>query len=159
MLLNKKQTYLFLQGLFIASLLLVQASWIFSRTTEGEVLSFDRAASTGKWKHIETMTVRYTVGDEQFISVYTRNRTPLWQKHITIRYLILLPGTSRIDSFITNWEEYLIWYLIFFLATSMIFFVPNDVLPKGTMFGFTRHFPWVKIIYLPRGVSPAASSN
>jgi hypothetical protein len=146
MFLNKRQTYIYLQVLFIACLLLIQSTWIFSRTTNGEIISFDRAARTGKWKHIETMTVRYTVGYKQYTSVYTRNSTPLWQKQISVRYLTLFPGTSRIDSFITNWEEYMIWYLIFFLATSMIFFVPNEVLPKGTLFELRKQFPWVCII-------------
>jgi hypothetical protein len=147
MLLNKKQTYLLFQAIFIGCLLLVQLFWLFSKTTEGEIVSFDRAATTGKWKHIETMTVSYRVGLDQYTSVYTRNRTPLWQKQIAIRYSIFFPGISRLDSFITNWGEYMIWYLIFFLATSMIFFVPNDVLPKGTMFEIRSRFPWFKILF------------
>jgi hypothetical protein len=146
-LLSKTKTYFILQGVFLCCILLAQLFWVFSKSTNGQIIEFSRAASQGKWKHIELMTVRYWVAYHEYTETYTRNETPLAQKTISIRYSIFFPSVSRLNTFEGNWEEYLIWYLIFFGATTMIFFVPNTVLPKGTMFEFCKRYPFVKLRY------------
>lgn len=149
MLLSKTKTYLLLQAIFVFCIAVVQLFWAFSRTTQGEILEFNRAADRGKWKQVETITVRYWVDYKEYTETYTRNKTPLWQKDIPVRYSILFPGVSRVDSFLSNWGEYMIWYLVYFLATTMLFFVPNEVLPRGTMFRLKPRHPVVTIIRVP----------
>ncbi len=122
-----------------------QFFWVFSKTTNVEIIDFGRAAKTGDFRFIETMTVRYMVDYSNYTATYTRNETPLWEKSTRIRYSTLFPGISRLDSFAGNWMEPLLYYLIFFLGTTIIFFVPSDILPKGILFEFSKNYPWIRV--------------
>lgn len=146
MTLSKHQTYFALHGAFILAVLLFQTFWLFSRTTDAWIEGFGRAAQSGKFKSIETMTIDYAVNGQEYETTVTRNATPAEQQTIRVRYSKLWPDVCRLDTFEGNWLQPIIIYIIFFIFTTILFFVPNkDVLPKGTVFIFSKQRPWIKI--------------
>lgn len=144
MLLNKPKAYSLLQALLIVIIFSFQFFWIFSKTTEATILEFDRAADYGSLEHVETMRVGYYIGYDYYESVYTRNETPDLQRKITIRYSLILPSISRVDDFWGNWFTPILIYMILFTATTMLFTIPNDILPKRTVFEFKRKYPYIR---------------
>ena len=88
----------------------------------------------------------YRAGDKIYTETTTRNETPLLQTTIRIRYLTFMPGVSRLDTYEGNWLGFQVALLIFFVITTMIFFIPNDTMPGKSYFYFTRKKPWINMI-------------
>src|SRR5690242_3819852 len=145
MTLNKIQGYFLLQALLIISIFSSQIFWIFSKTTEGEILYFDKASDYGDLKSIDIMRVSYMVNYSTYEETYLRNGTPDFPKGITVRYSIFFPNISRPNNFVGNWLSYFIIYFIPFVVSTMLFFVPNDILPKGSLFFFKIKYPFIKV--------------
>jgi hypothetical protein len=143
MTLTKYKTYFALQGLFLLGILMYQSPWLFSNTTVGIIKEFGYAPYLRGRKTIELMNVDYLVNDKLYNRTYTRNATPDSQQNIIIRYLTFMPGASRIDTPVGEWEEPLLWYVVFFIFTSMMFFIPNDTTPKDMLVTISNKKPWV----------------
>jgi hypothetical protein len=143
---SKFRFYLLLHGLFIGVVLLYQSLWIFSDTT--------MAACGTYWgpykerRNIEpgTLMYAYRVNDNVYTESTTRNGTPISQEFIRVRYLTFWPSVSRLDSYEGNWLGFQIAWLIFFVITSMIFFIPNPTMPKNSYIYFTGKKPWIHMI-------------
>ena len=143
---NKFKAYLVLQLIFFTCLFFFQFFWLFSKTTDADILSFGRASNERGWHSIETMDVTYTIAGKKYNATYTRNETPKSQTSIKIRYSILFPEVSRIESFAGNWDQPLMYYLIYFLFTTMVFTVPGDIFPKNPIFVLSNKSPFVKVL-------------
>jgi hypothetical protein len=145
MILSRYKTYFILQAVFLIGILLYQSPWLFSKTTTGTIVSFGTAASSGNFRVVEMMRVSYEVEYESYIGYYTRNATPKSTSTVKIRYLTFSPGTSRLSTSIGEWGEPLLYYLIFFIGTSMFFLIPNESISKEMTIVLRKKRPWVKI--------------
>ncbi|MDB5201030.1 MAG: hypothetical protein JWQ27_439 [Ferruginibacter sp.] len=88
----------------------------------------------------------YKVDDNLYEDYVTRNEVPLSQDSINIRYLSFLPSVCRVDSFEGNYLGYIIAWILFFVFTTMVFFIPNDTMPKNSFIYFSRQKPFIHMI-------------
>ncbi len=144
---SKNQFYFLLHGTFIGIILLYQAVWLFSNSTIAACRVYP-----GPYKerrNIEPGTLMYAyraANNEIYTGETTRNGVPLKQETVQVRYLSFAPSISRLDNYEGNWLGFQIAWLIFFVITSMIFFIPNDTMPKNSYIYFTRKKPWIHMI-------------
>lgn len=144
--LSKLKLYLAFHGIFIGLVLLYQSAWLFSKTTMAYCYVYNAASLTSRGQNPGTLIYEYSVDGNDYRETTTRNETPLTQDTIRIRYLEFLPSVSRLDTFEGNWAGFIIGWGIFFVITSMIFFVPNETMPKNSYFYFTRKRPFIHMI-------------
>ena len=143
---SKLQLYLLLQGIFIGSILLYQSLWLFSESTDAACRFYQGPYAERRNINPGTLMYAYRAGDKIYTETTTRNETPLLQTTIRIRYLTFMPGVSRLDTYEGNWLGFQVALLIFFVITTMIFFIPNDTMPGKSYFYFTRKKPWINMI-------------
>ena len=143
---TKTWFYIFLHIVFIGLILLYQSIWFYkSNTTEGKVLILTKMAPKGEKKNIQTIVIRYVVGNTIYDKPYTTDI--LRDKIVRMRYLTFAPDWSRPDTFIGNWLTLLVVYFVFFLFTSITLLIDNDLMPGGTRIAFRRRKPWVEILF------------
>jgi hypothetical protein len=143
---SKYQFYFLLHGIFWSVVLLYQSVWFFSEKTTAAIGTY-----WGPYKErrmIEPGTVQYVykVDNKFYENETTRNGMPITQEFIEVRYLKFWPSVSRINSFESNWAGFLIAWLIFFVITSMIFFIPNDTMPRNSYIYITKRKPFLHMI-------------
>ena len=89
--------------------------------------------------------VTYKVGGRIYDAGYLRNDIPFDTRYVTVRYLSFAPSYSRVNTFMGVAAEPLAWWLVFFLASSMLLLTNNLVFSKGTQFFIRRKFPWISM--------------
>ncbi len=142
--LSRYQFYLLLQTIFIGMVLLYQLIWfIAGDTIMGDCIVYGRK---NELINSGTIAYRFIVKDKLFEDYDTRNEATIINDKIEIVYLCFLPSFSRINSFKNNWLGFIIAYSIFCAFTTLLFFIPNDTMPAGTYFYFTKKKPWVNLI-------------
>jgi hypothetical protein len=139
--LSKPLAYLFFVGCIIAILICYQGMWLFSKTTEGEILNFGHDPRK-RYRSIENVTVQYIVNNKIYIDTYLRNGLNGTAKKISIRYLSFAPSFSRLNTVIGNWGLVLV-VLAISIPSLSIFFLIQDIVPNGTVFILTRSFPFI----------------
>jgi len=144
--LSKLQLYLTFHGIFIGIVLLYQSVWLFSKPTIAYCYAYNEEQLLSRNESPGTLVYHYIANDKMYRETTTRNEWPLSQHSIAVRYLSFLPAVSRLDSFEGAWLGFIIAWGIFFVITSMIFFIPNDTMPKNSYFYFTRRKPWIHMI-------------
>jgi hypothetical protein len=142
--LSRYQFYLLLQSIFISIVLLYQLIWFFAgNTTIADCIVYGRK---NELKNSGTIAYRFITNNKLYEDYDTRNEAVILNDQIEIVYLSFLPSFSRINSFKNNWLGYIIAYGLFCTFTSLLFFIPNDTMPAGTYFYFTKKKPWVNMI-------------
>lgn len=144
--LSKFKLYLLFHGIFIGAILLYQSVWLFSKTTNADCYAYNAENLLRKGLSPGTLVYHYWVNDQMYFENTTRNEIPIAQNSIRIRYLNFYPSISRVDSFAGNWLGFVIAWGIFFVITSMIFFLPNETMPNNSYFYFTKQKPWIHMI-------------
>lgn len=144
--LSKFKFYLFLHLLFIGPVLLYQSIWLFSNTTTAYCYAYNAEQLIGRHEDPGTLVYHYLVDDKMYRETTTRNEIPIDQHTISIKYLPFYPSWSRPDTFESNWAGFIIAWGIFFVITTMIFFIPNETMPRNSYFYFTKRKPWINMI-------------
>ncbi len=143
---SKLQLYLLFHGIFIGTILLYQSIWLFSKTTMAYCYAYNEEQLLSRNETPGTLVYHYIVADKMYRETTTRNEIPLSQHSIRIRYLPFLPAFSRPDTWSHSWAGFEIAWFIFFIISSMIFFIPNETMPRNSFFYFTRKKPWIHMI-------------
>ncbi len=145
MILTKPKTYLLLQTLIICLLVLYQCLWLFADTVEGRIVSFpERYKNSDNGGYIG---VEYIVDGVLYNEYFTRNARPKQFTNIPIKYFSFYPSYSRADNDFDAWMPSIIFYLIFFLGTTILFLpYKNTVIPDGSLFEIKLKFPFIKLI-------------
>ncbi len=144
--LSKIKLYLLLNGIFIGSILLYQCAWLFSKTTIAYCYAYKEEQLVSRGESPGTLVYHYVVDDKMYRETTTRNELPLSQHNIRVRYLPFLPAISRVDNHFGNWLGFEMAWGIFFVITTMIFFIPNETMPPNSYFYFTNKKPWIHMI-------------
>lgn len=144
--LSKNKLYLLLHGIFIGSILLYQSLWLFSDTAMAYCYAYNEDQLVKRGQSPGTLVYHYVVDGKMYRETTTRNELPLSQHSIRIRYLPFYPEFSRVDNHYGNWLSFEIAWAIFFVITTMIFFIPNETMPKNSYFYFTDQKPWIHMI-------------
>jgi len=144
--LSKLKLYLLFHGIFIGTVLLYQSVWLFSKTTMAYCYAYNEKQLVERGESPGTLVYHYLADDVMYRETTTRNEIPLSQHQVQVRYLPFLPSVSRLDTFAGNWLGFIITWGIFFVITSMIFFIPNETMPKNSYFYFTKRKPWIHMI-------------
>ncbi len=143
MILSKANTYFLLQAFCAVCLLLCQSIWLDSQPVNAAVTGF-YTKEDQKYGPEDFVTVAYKVRDSVYRSYFPGDALDHRITTLRIRCLCCIPAVARIDDFVGNWLFYLIIYVIWFLFTSILFFVPNDIVPRGSLFRVSHGFPWVR---------------
>ena len=144
--LSKLKFYLLLHGIVIGLMLLYQSIWLFSNTTTAYCYAYNADQLVSRNQDPGTLVYHYLVDDKMYMETTTRNGVPIEQHTISIKYLTFYPSWSRPDTFEANWVGFIIAWGIFFVITTMIFFIPNETMPKNSYFYFTKRKPWINMI-------------
>jgi hypothetical protein len=133
---TKLKMFLLLNGSIAAGLLLYFLLWICSPTITGDLVT----------PYEPTMiTVRYQVKGKTYKETFMRNGIDYQNRRVSLRYLALDPEVSRVNSFMGSFAEPLAWWLVFFIASSMLLLTNNTVFSKGTIFRLQKKFPWISM--------------
>ena len=144
--LSKVGLYLLLHAIFIGAILLYQAVWLFSETTTAYCYAYNEEQLLSSNENPGTLVYHYIAGNKMYRETTTRNEFPLTVHTIEIRYLSFMPSISRVNNFYDNWLGYIMAWIIFFVISSLIFFIPNETMPKNSFFYFTSQRPWIHMI-------------
>ena len=144
--LSKLKLYIVFHALFIGIVLLYQSVWLFSKSTTAYCYAYNEEQLLSRGESLGTLVYYYLAAGKMYMETSTRNETPLTQHNIPVRYLVFQPAVSRLDTFEGNWLGFIMAWGIFFVITSMIFFIPNETMPKNSYFYFTKRKPWIHMI-------------
>ncbi|MEO6489223.1 MAG: hypothetical protein ABIO04_04710 [Ferruginibacter sp.] len=144
--LSKYKLYFTLHAIFIGIILLYQSAWLFSKTTNAYCYAYNEQQLVSRNESPGTLVYHYIVKDKMYRELTTRNEIPLSQHSIRIRYLPFEPSISRLDTFEGQWAGFVIFWGIFFVITTMIFFIPNETMPPNSYFYFNKRKPWIHMI-------------
>ncbi|CAN5851593.1 hypothetical protein BH11BAC4_BH11BAC4_24710 [soil metagenome] len=144
--LSKLQLYIAFHAVFMGAVLLYQSVWLFGKTTHAYCYAYNEAQLVSRGESPGTLVYHYMAGERMFRATTTRDELPLTQHTIKVRYLSFYPEISRPDTFEGTWLGYIIAWGIFFVITSMIFFIPNETMPRNSYFYFTKRKPWIHMI-------------
>lgn len=133
---GKLKMFFFLNGLIAVLLLFYFTFWWISGRAVATIIPPLNS---------NTITVQYQVKNKIYTGSYLRGEIPFYQKQVTIRYSLLKPSASYIPTFLGLYAEPLAWWLVFLIAFSMLFLMPNTVFSKGTMFQLHNKFPWISM--------------
>ncbi len=146
--LSKIRAYFLLQALFIGLILLYNTPWLLSSVAIGRIDEFNNGHL--KWYrdglYKERMDVSYFVEGTAYLDNFSRNAIPDSQTAIEVRYLNFAPSISHINSFEENYEGSIVCYLVLFMVSTIIFAIPNDIIPKGSLFVISKEKPWIRMI-------------
>jgi hypothetical protein len=133
---GKLKMFFFLNGLIVVILLLYFTFWWFSGRAVATIITPLNA---------NTITVRYTVDNTVYTDRLLRGSIPFADKQVLVRYSLLKPSAAYIPSFMGLYAEPLAWWLVFLIASAMLFLMPNTVFSQGTMFQLHKKFPWISM--------------
>lgn len=128
--------FLALNGIIAFGLVVYFATWCLGGKTNATIVS--------PYNSI-TITVKYQAKGKIYTGKHLRGDIPFYQQQVPIRYSILNPSSSRINSYMGMYAEPLAWWLVFLLASSMLLLMPNTVFSKGTVFQLQKKFPWISM--------------
>jgi len=132
--LSRPRMFFFLNGMIAATLLLYFGSWKIAPATRAFISDPYRGSQIG---------ISYNVAGRNYRATHMRNDIPLRTRYVRIRYFRMAPSFSRIDSFYGIYAEPLVWWMIFFIASSFLLLPDNLVFSKGTVFVLRRSFPYI----------------
>jgi hypothetical protein len=144
--LSKVQLYLLIHGLFWFFVLSYQSLWLFSEKTMATCWAYEGPYAERRRINPGTLMYQYHVGDRLITESTTRNGVPITQQTIEIRYLPWWPELSRPNTYESNWLAFVISWLLLFTITSIIFFIPNETMPRNSYFYFNRQKPFIHMI-------------
>ncbi|MGZ5191893.1 MAG: hypothetical protein ACXWCZ_12855 [Flavisolibacter sp.] len=133
---GKLKMFLGLNGLIAIGLILYFSVWIFSRTVTGDMV---RPYEPNK------LTVRYQVEGQNYQQSYMRNGWDYRKTKVPIRYFVMNPELSRVNTFMGIFAEPLAWWLVFLIASAMLLLTNNGVFSKGTVFILQKKIPWISM--------------
>lgn len=133
---GKLKMFLFLNGFIIIVLLFYFIFWWISGKTIATIVPPFSAS---------TITVQYKVDNRLYSDRVLRGNVPFYVKQIPIRYSLLKPSSAYVPTFLGLYAEPLAWWLVFLIASAMLFLMPNTVFSKGTMFQLHKKFPWISM--------------
>lgn len=143
---SKPRFYLLIHATVIGLILLYQSAWLFSKSTTAYCYAYNSEQLLARGEDPGTLVYHYLVDNELHRETTTRNGIPIDQHYINIRYFSLFPSFSRPDTFYGNWGAFIIGWGLFFVISTLIFFVPNETMPRNSFFYFTRRKPWINMI-------------
>lgn len=143
---SKFRFFLLIHSLVIGCILLYQSIWLFSNQTMAYCYAYNGEQLQSRHENPGTLVYHYMVNGEMYRETTTRNEWPLNEHYIPIRYLPYFPSFSRPDTFQSNWAGFIIGWGIFFVITAMIFFIPNETMPRNSYFYFSRKKPWINML-------------
>lgn len=144
--LSKFRFYLLLHIIFIGAILLYQSIWQTGVTTIAYCYAYNEEQLVKRGESPGTLVYHYLVDSKMYRETTERNELPLTQHQIRIRYLPFYPSISRPDTFKGNWLGFIIAWGLFFIISTMIFFIPNETMPSNSYFYFSRKKPWIHMI-------------
>ncbi|HVK97089.1 MAG TPA: hypothetical protein VM368_04685 [Flavisolibacter sp.] len=128
--------FLILNGIAGLILFMHLGRWIFSDTTTGTIIRPFQST---------IINVSYSVDSKTYNQSLLRNDVSFFENQVKLRYLKNDPSIARVDSFMGLYAEPLAWWLVFLLATSILFFTNNSIFSKGTTFIVHKKFPWISM--------------
>ncbi len=143
---SKLKFFLLLHGIFVGGILCYQALWIFSEKVTAASGTYWGPYAERRNINPGTVVYAYRAGDQIFTGTTTRNGMSVKDTTLTIRYLTYFPSVSRPATYEGQWLAFQVAWLIFFVITGMIFFIPNETMPANSYFYFTKKKPWIHMI-------------
>ena len=141
MTLSKVGAYFFFIFCLIVLILCYQFVWVFSRTTQGEIMNFGRGV--GKpYRVIENVRICYNANNKVYVDTYLRNGLKDTTHQVRIKYLVFAPSVSRMDTLIGNWGLVIVLSVMVLLCLSISFLI-QDIVPNGSVFRLSGSFPFV----------------
>jgi hypothetical protein len=144
MVISRNKFYCLLILCIVGLCLLYQSIWLFSRVASGEIAGFGRGAGRG-YRSVQNTTIRYRVDQQLYTQDYLRNGISDTTTTLEIRYLIFWPSVSRENTLVGNWGVPLLFFIITFIITSIVF-LQDGVIPFEVAFQLGRKFPFVVIL-------------
>jgi hypothetical protein len=144
MVISRKKFYCLLILCIVGLCLLYQSIWLFSRVANGEIAGFGRGTGRG-YRSVQNTTIRYRVDQQLYTLDYLRNGISDTATTLEIRYLIFWPSVSRENTWVGNWGVPLLFFIITFIITSIVF-LQDSVIPFKVAFQLGRKFPFVAIL-------------
>lgn len=144
MVISRSQFYGLLVLTIIGLCLLYQGIWLFSRVTNGEIEGFGRGAGRG-YRSVQNTAITYTVNQQVYEENYLRNEVSDTTTTMEIRYLIFWPSISRENTWVGNWGGPLLFFIIVFVITSIVF-LQDGVIPFTSKFQLNKKFPFVRFL-------------
>ncbi len=108
--------------------------WITGTKTEAKILTPYA---------VTNFEASYSINGKTYTNTFLRNNVPFYDKTVTITCLSFAPAYARVYSFMGIAAEPLGWWLVFFIASAMLFFTHNPVFARGTIFILQKKFPWI----------------
>jgi hypothetical protein len=132
---TKRKMFLLLNGTIAVALCLYFGFWILSPKVIGEIQH--------PLQNSTTMIVKYTVDKEQYTNTILRNGISFLETKVLLCYSKSNPAKCRIYSYMGLFAEPLAWWLVFFLASSILLLTNNSVYSKGTVFIVQKKRPFI----------------
>jgi len=144
MVISRTRFYCLVILAIICVCLLYQGIWVFSRVANGEVLGFGRGVGKG-YRSVQNATIEYTVDHKVYEENYLRNGVSDTTSTMEIRYLIFSPSISRENTWVGNWGGPLLFFIITFIITSIVF-LQDGVIPFTSKFEVNKKYPFVRVL-------------
>lgn len=145
MVISRKRLYLLIVIVLLGLCGLYQTTWLFSRVTNGEIAGFGHGTGGRGYRSVQNTTINYIVAGQTYTESYLRNGTSDTATTMGIRYLIFSPSISRENTWIGNWGGPMLFFIITFLITTIVF-LQDSVIPFSTRFQIDRKYPFVKML-------------
>jgi hypothetical protein len=138
---TKLQFYLVILSAWVGLSLLYQSIWLFSRTTQAEILSVDKSS---RRRGVSWMEARYSVDNKIYYDEYLQDGYDIDKRFFEIRYLRFAPGISRSNTLAINWGTLLMAFALVWIITSIIF-VRRDIISNGASILIQAKWPPVSV--------------
>ncbi len=132
--LGKTGMFFLFNGCIAFVVLIYSLLWITGTKTEAKILTPYA---------VTNFEASYMVDGKIYTNTFLRNNVPYYDQTVTISCLSFAPAYSRVYSFMGIAAEPLGWWLVFFIASAMLFFTHNPVFARGTQFILQKKFPWI----------------
>jgi hypothetical protein len=139
--LSRLHTYLAILASVILICLLYQCIWIFSRTTTAKIYA---VSNTKGRNNISWIEASYQVGYETYYGSFLKDGYDISNRNFKIRYLVFDPDLARSDSFASNWGPLIMFFILVFLVTSIVF-IRKDIVSEQAIFIFQTRRPFISV--------------
>ena len=90
------------------------------------------------------MKAAYQVGYDTYYGSFLKDGYDISRRSFKIRYLLFDPGLARSDTFASNWGPLIMFFIIIFLITSIVF-IRKDIVSEQAVFVLQRRRPFISI--------------
>ncbi len=90
------------------------------------------------------MRASYNVKYETYYGSFLQDGYDVDKRFFKVRYLIFNPNISRSDTFVSNWGVLIMFFILWFLITSIVF-IRKDIISDRAVFLFQTHKPFFSV--------------